>query len=265
MNETRTDVAMPDWRDAVTATVAAAADDWYRKINVAINSAVLITGTALTEMKAAMPHGCFEQWWREELKLRDRKQVNDFMQAAAVLRDQPADTPLSNLPPRTLGILNRGGPEAVEKVVKQLEQGVRVTEAMARQIAKPNVANSPQMVEAKPANADEPVKAQTFYERVRSLEAAVREFGWSLKVENNVYEDHGLTAPTDFITFDVQIDPIPGSEPKDELQELRSEIGYMAAEIERLKADLAWTHREWDTTCEELEELRDRMGMEDDD
>lgn len=125
------------WREQVPALVAAEADEWQGKITVAVNAAVVTAGQALRAMKAQMPHGCFEQWWRGELKLKDSKMVSDLMAASEVLECQPEVTPLSDLPARTLGILNRGGPEAVTKAVKRLAQGERITEAKAREIVKP--------------------------------------------------------------------------------------------------------------------------------
>ena len=50
-----------------------------------MNAAVVTTGQALRSMKAQMPHGSFEQWWREELKLKDSKTVSDLMAASEVL------------------------------------------------------------------------------------------------------------------------------------------------------------------------------------
>jgi hypothetical protein len=114
---------------------------------VAVNAAVVTAGQALRAMKAAMPHGCFEQWWRDELKLKDSKMVSDLMAASEVLEVQPEVTPLSDLPARTLGILNRGGPEAVTKAVKRLEQGERITEAKAREIVTPKCGDSPEMAD----------------------------------------------------------------------------------------------------------------------
>ena len=145
MNELKT--VTSSWRDQIPAAVAAEADQWQGKITVAVNAAVVTAGQALRAMKAQMPHGCFEQWWRDELKLKDSKMVSDLMAASEVLEGQPEVTPLSDLPARTLGILNRGGPEAVTKAVKRLEQGERITEAKAREIVKPNAANSPEMAD----------------------------------------------------------------------------------------------------------------------
>ncbi|MDC0261201.1 hypothetical protein OAK65_03685 [Synechococcus sp. AH-551-N17] len=69
------------------------------------------------------------------------------MAASEVLEGQPEVTPLSDLPARTLGILNRGGPDAVTKAVKRLEQGERITEAKAREIVTPKCGESPQMAD----------------------------------------------------------------------------------------------------------------------
>ena len=143
MNQTTT----ANWRDSVPAAVAAEADEWQGKITVAVNAAVVVAGQALRAMKAQMPHGCFEQWWRDELKLTDRKMVADLMSASELLETQPEVTPLSDLPTRTLGILKRGGPDAVRKAVKRLEQGERITEAKAREIVTPKCDESPQMAD----------------------------------------------------------------------------------------------------------------------
>ena len=165
MNETN--LTSATWREQVPATVAAAADQWQSKITVAVNAAVMVAGQALRAMKAEMPHGCFEQWWREELKLKDRKTVSDLMSASELLEGQPETTPLVDLPARTLGILNRGGPEVVGQALKRLEKGERITEAVAKQIAKRG--ESPQMVEAKPAKADELAELRAQLERVKAF------------------------------------------------------------------------------------------------
>ena len=144
-------VMTASWRELVPAAVAAEADQWQGKITVAVNAAVVTAGQALRAMKAQMPHGCFEQWWRDELKLKDSKMVSDLMAASEVLEGQPEVAPLSDLPARTLGILNRGGPEAVTTAVKRLQQGERITEAKAREIVKPEgfgkSGESPQMAD----------------------------------------------------------------------------------------------------------------------
>jgi hypothetical protein len=88
-------------------------------------------------MKPQMPHGAFEAWWRDDLGLKDRKLVSDLMAASELLEASPDDTPLSELPARTLAILNRGGPMAVLDAAQRLERGERITEATARQIVSP--------------------------------------------------------------------------------------------------------------------------------
>lgn len=74
-------------------------------------------------MKPLMPHGTLELWWRDELRLLDSHQVTDLMAASEILEENPDNLPLSDLPVRTFGILNRGGPEAVKVAVKRLEGG----------------------------------------------------------------------------------------------------------------------------------------------
>ena len=80
------------WRDVVGEEVAAEADQWQGRITSAVNNAVSTAGAGLRAMKEKMPHGSFEQWWRD-LGFTDSKQVSDLMAAslAVALAEQAAD------------------------------------------------------------------------------------------------------------------------------------------------------------------------------
>lgn len=131
------------WRSELPVAVVAEADEWKGKIHAAVSQAVCTTGQALRAMKPQMPHGCFESWWREELGLKDRKQVSDLMAASELLETQQTETPLHQLPPRTLAVLQSAGSgDALGRAVQMLEQGQRVTEAKARQLVKPAAGES---------------------------------------------------------------------------------------------------------------------------
>lgn len=164
-------VVIASWREQVPASLAAQADQWQGKIKVAWNTAVLVTGQALRAMKQEMPHGSFESWWREELKLKDRKTVADLMAASEVLEEAPMDSPLVSLPPRTLGILKRGGGKAVSTAAQRMADGERITEAKAKAIVQPaeeapesKCGDSPQMDVTLPT-------AEELMARVLNLEA----------------------------------------------------------------------------------------------
>lgn len=138
-----TSLIRSEWRSDLPAAVAAEADEWKGRIHTAVSKAVCTTGQALRAMKPKMPHGCFESWWRDELGLKDRKQVSDLMAASELLEVQQTETPLHQLPPRTLAVLQRSGScDALGRAVQMLEQGQRVTEAKARQLVKPEAGSA---------------------------------------------------------------------------------------------------------------------------
>ena len=139
-----TTITAQSWKDGLSTQVIAEADDWKARIHVALSAAVCTTGQALRAMKSQMPHGAFESWWREELGLKDRKQVSDLMAASEVLESASTDSPLYSLPPRTLAVLKRSGdPSVLEEAIGMLDNGQKLTEMRARELVKASPVSLP--------------------------------------------------------------------------------------------------------------------------
>ena len=247
-------VVIASWREQVPASLAAQADQWQGKIKVAWNTAVLVTGQALRAMKQEMPHGSFESWWREELKLKDRKTVADLMAASEVLEEAPMDSPLVSLPPRTLGILKRGGGKAVSTAAQRMADGERITEAKAKAIVQPaeeapesKCGDSPQMDVTLPT-------AEELMARVLNLEAENAQLRDELQAQPAVQADNSvelqealakieqLQARYDFLWEESQQDV---EEVEEEIEELRAENARLQGQVKAANDALAPMERRW--------------------
>lgn len=269
---TETSLDTASWRDVVGTEIAKEADEWQGRINAAFHHSVSTAGTALRTMKDKMPHGSFEQWWRDELGFKDSKQVSDLMAASVALDDVPADHPLGQSSLRALAIIGRADRPAIRKAASHVEGGKRLTQAIAKRLVNPAASANPvdtdntksDSSELEQLRAENAELKRQLAERTEERDEAVKEL-WELEDalgmvdDDDDYEDPNilLRARRTVVFNEDILDRVKGWVEKD--PEAKLQGVYVFGEV---NGETSFTGITYGTDAPELHELVRRSGTE---
>jgi hypothetical protein len=128
------------WTDGLSEELIALADEATTEYKEILKETSVRIGNLLLKMKAALPHGNFQPWYEQELKLK-QPAATQHMQAAKFYAEQVAKDGnsivcLDNSKPSAMAIAQTLEPEVKEQLMAEAKQKGKLTTTAAKQARK---------------------------------------------------------------------------------------------------------------------------------